>query len=218
MSTCVDNNNVYVVGGTDKDEIALTTFASYDYNANAWNNNLPDIPNAISNAMTFVYRDSVYVIGGKTKQGNNTNDIYIYDVNHNEWKKSTANFPVAQQNGLAVVVDDVVYAGLGDASKKGFWSANDTLTAWKEINNLPSGIGVVSSGVYHEQRNSIVMIDYNSKIWEYNLEKKEWISHSAFPYLMKNYHIFIIDGTIYILGQYMYGVNYFMIYDPDWDN
>ena len=124
---------------------------------------------------------------------------------------------MAQRKGLAVVVNDSVYAGLGEANQRGFWLATDTLTHWDSI-DIPANIGVVTSGAYNEQRNSIFMIDDNSKIWEFKLENQEWIGHSVLKNSMKNYHIFILDGTIYILAQHIYNPNQFVTYDPDWDN
>lgn len=218
VSACVDKRgDIYTAGGTDKQK-KVTDFAKYDYSSNVWDNTLVPIPEAVANAVMFGHKDSIYVIGGKDDRGNNTENIFIFDVNSGNWKKSTVKFPVAQQNGLAVVVGDTVFAGLGEATKKGLWYAVDTLTEWYKVENIPGNIGVVLSGVYHQQKNSIFMIDDNGKIWEYGIKSKKWSSRSAFPHLMKNYHLCILDDTIYILGQYMYGANYFMTYDPDWDN
>jgi len=35
---------------------------------------------------------------------------------------------------------------------------------------------------------------------------------------MKNYHMFMLDGSIYILGQDIYQKNKFTVYNPIWDN
>lgn len=222
MNACVDNNNdVYIIGGTNK-QMNVNDFSKYDCFRNSWGE-LPaievgDIPEPRANTITFAYKDSIYAIGGqKLKQGNALSDILIYDKQNGMWKKSSVQFPVSQRNGFAIVVGDVVYAGLGEASGKSLWYATDSLTEWKKIDNVPSNIGVVSSGIYHENRNSIFMIDDNGKIWEYKLEDNEWIARSVFK-PSRNYHMFNMDGVIYILGQHVYNTNYFMTYDPDWDN
>ena len=76
----------------------------------------------------------------------------------------------------------------------------------------------VSSGVYDEQRNSFFMIDNNGKIWEYNLSSGEWTARSLLGYRMNNYHMFMLNGIIYILGQDLYYANKFIKYNPIWDN
>lgn len=213
MTACTYNHAAYVMGGTDK-QTAVSGFRSYS--ANVWSD-LPDVSAARYNAISFAYRDSIYQIGGQDNQAGNSNAISIFDLKRKSWKIAPYKFPVAQRSGIALVVDDVVYAGLGEASKKGFWYASDSLSKWTAI-EIPENIGVVSAGAYDEQRNSFFMIDENSKIWEYMLENDSWTSHAVFPYSMKNYHMFILNGTIYILGQHMYAANKFMIYDPTWDN
>ncbi|RHJ87838.1 hypothetical protein [Parabacteroides sp. AM08-6] len=215
MTACTDaNNQIFVIGGTDKQN-AVTFFSSYNIDGNSWTS-LPAVDNGRFDAISFAYKDSIYFIGGQDYRGS-SDEISIFDKTNNEWKTSSAKFPVAQRKGLAVVVNDSVYAGLGEANQRGFWLATDTLTHWDSI-DIPANIGVVTSGAYNEQRNSIFMIDDNSKIWEFKLENQEWIGHSVLKNSMKNYHIFILDGTIYILAQHIYNPNQFVTYDPDWDN
>ena len=86
------------------------------------------------------------------------------------------------------------------------------------IQSFPDKIGSVSSGVYDEQRNSFFMIDNNGKIWEYNLSSGEWTARSLLGYRMNNYHMFMLNGIIYILGQDLYYANKFIKYNPIWDN
>ena len=61
------------------------------------------------------------------------------------------------------------------------------------------------------------MIDNDGKIWEYNLTTEQWTSRSLWI-RMKNNHMFMLDGSIYILGQDIYQKNKFTVYNPIWDN
>ena len=56
------------------------------------------------------------------------------------------------------------------------------------------------------------------KIWEYSLSDATWRARSLVPTRMKNYHMFQLDGIIYILGQDVWSKNKFFIYNPIWDN
>lgn len=136
------------------------------------------------------------------------------------------SFPIAQRRGVALVVEDKVYAGLGETLGstlgKGFWVSTGNLTEWTPApGTLPSNISTISSGIYYKvegQWNSFFMIDDNGIIWEYKLTDNSWRQRSAFPYRMKNYHMFILNNQIYILGQDLVDSNKFMMYDPIWDN
>ena len=215
-TACASGTNIYVIGGTDK-QSAVGDFTRYDYNSNSWNNTLQSIPTARYNAISFAFKDSIYFVGGQNNSESNSKEIFVYDKSSGTWKASANSFPAAMRYGFAVVANNVVFAGLGEASQKALWHSSDLIT-WTVIDNLPSSIGTVLSGVYDSARNSIFMIDNNSKIWEYELSADKWISHSAFPYTEKNYHMFVLNGNIYILGQHMYNTNYLMVYDPEWDN
>ena len=49
------------------------------------------------------------------------------------------------------------------------------------------------------------------------LTTEQWTSRSLWI-RMKNYHMFMLDGSIYILGQDIYQKNKFTVYNPIWDN
>lgn len=101
--------------------------------------------------------------------------------------------------------------------RNGFYVSSDSLTKWELIPSIPAQLGVISSGVYDEQKKSFFMIDNDGKIWEYNLTTEQWTSRSLWI-RMKNYHMFMLDGSIYILGQDIYQKNKFTVYNPIWDN
>jgi len=216
LTACVSNTSAYVIGGTDKQN-AVDDFAKYDYNSNSWNNTLQSIPVTRYNGISFAFKDSIYFVGGQNNLESNSKEVLVYSKSEGTWKVSPNSFPIAMRYGFAVVANNVVFAGLGEASQKALWYSSDLIN-WTTIESVPSSIGTVLSGVYDSARNSIFMIDNNSKIWEYDLGKDKWISHSAFPYSEKNYHMFVLNDNIYILGQHMYNTNYLMIYDPEWDN
>lgn len=225
MTACATASMAYIMGGSDKAVIA-TDFETYNYSDNRWTSMealIPDI--ARYDAASFVYRDSVYLLGGVTKGSPKeiSKEIWRYDISGQAWKQITNQFPVSQKRGIALVADNKVYAGLGESSgleRRGFWYATDSLTLWQAVpGDLPGNIGIISSGVYYnnEQWNSFFMIDDNGKIWEYNLTNSKWIPRTVYSPRMRNYHMFILNDHIYILGQDYYNSK-FMMYDPTWDN
>ena len=101
------------------------------------------------------------------------NEIVRYDLstqNSGEWTTIAKVNEANQRGGVAFVVEDKVYAGLGEKSngiRNGFYVSSDSLTKWELIPSIPAQLGVISSGVYDEQKKSFFMIDNDGKIWEY---------------------------------------------------
>ncbi len=219
MTACIKDDKAYIIGGTDN-AIFATDVYTYTSSANTWTENTP-FPESEGryDAVSFVYKDSIYVLGGvKNNQG--TKELWKYD--EKAWVMKADNFPVALQKGIVLVAEKKVYAGLGDKSglTKGFWIANDSLTDWKEAPGLlPDNIGVVSTAVHYknEQWNSFFMVDNYGKIWEYALSNHQWIEHLTTVKRMNNYHMFILNDQIYILGQDRFEENFFFVYNPVWD-
>ena len=218
MTACIKDGNAYIIGGTDN-SIFATDVQIYMPSSNTWAT-MPSLPDGEGryDAVSFVYRDSIYVLGGVN---DNENSQELWKFTGDTWVMKTDQFPVSQQKGIALVANDKVYAGLGSSIglKRGFWMASDSLTAWVNApGSLPSNIGVVSSAVYYknDQWDSFFMVDNNGKIWEYNLSGK-WIEHPTTLQRMNNYHMFILNDKIYILGQDRFENNFFVMYDPVWD-
>lgn len=220
MATTVYNNRAYVIGGLDK-QVGIECQV-YTSENNSWLFEFPSLPKGRFNSVCFVYRDSLYVFGG-TDNSSNMNEIVRYDLstqNSGEWTTIAKVNEANQRGGVAFVVEDKVYAGLGEKSngiRNGFYVSSDSLTKWELIPSIPAQLGVISSGVYDEQKKSFFMIDNDGKIWEYNLTTEQWTSRSLWI-RMKNYHMFMLDGSIYILGQDIYQKNKFTVYNPIWDN
>lgn len=213
MSAAVYKNQAYLFGGINKQTIG-DKYQIYNLDNN-WSES--DQLLRRFGSVSFVYRDSLYVLGGSDGK-NNMNEILRYDQERS--LKAIAEFPARQRGGIVQVVGDKVYAGLGEGGsgiRNGFWESSDSLKLWTPI-SIPDKIGSVSSGVYDEQRNSFFMIDNNGKIWEYNLSSGEWTARSLLGYRMNNYHMFMLNGIIYILGQDLYYANKFIMYNPIWDN
>ena len=61
------------------------------------------------------------------------------------------------------------------------------------------------------------MVDNYGKIWEYALSNHQWIEHLTTVKRMNNYHMFILNDQIYILGQDRFEENFFFVYNPVWD-
>ena len=219
MHYATDEEKAYIIGGTDK-SIYATDVQCYQPTSNTWVS-MPSLPEGEGrfDAVSFVYRDSIYVLGGVS---NNENSRELWQYTGDSWKLKTTEFPIPQQKGVILVVNDTVYAGLGSNTglTRGFWMASDSLTTWEDVpGTLPSNIGIISSSVYYknENWNSFFMIDNNGKIWEYNLSENKWLEHLTTLQRMNNYHMFVLNDKIYILGQDRFENNFFVMYDPIWD-
>ena len=218
MGTAVRNGQAYVVGGLG--DQASDAFQIY----NATDNNWDDYPaldeEGRSEPLCFVFHDSLYVVGGS-----NTKEILRYDLSAGDsgsWQ-IIAEFPENQKGGVAFVVgENEVYAGLGrnndNNMRTGFYHATDSLTHWEPVPNTPESLTSISSGVYDQDQNRFWMVDSNGKIWEYSLSDGTWSPRSSVPTSMTNYHMFLLDGILYILGQDLRSDNYFVMYNPVWDN
>ena len=217
MGTAVWNGQAYVVGGVD--EQVSDAFQIYNAAGNLWTE-YPALSERRSEPVCFVYRDSLYVVGGSNSKG-----ILRYDLSAESsgtWQ-TVADFPENQVGGVAFVVgENEVYAGLGrnndNNMRTDFYYATDSLTHWEPIPNTPESLESISSGVYDSEGNRFWMVDSSGKIWEYSLSDATWRARSLVPTRMKNYHMFQLDGIIYILGQDVWSKNKFFIYNPIWDN
>lgn len=227
MTACTNGSLAYVMGGTDKLFKVSEDCLTYNPYDNTWSAiQSLEQKAARFDAVSFSYKDSVYLLGGVVNEKGISKEIWRYDITNNDWKMVIDSFPIAQRRGVALVVEDKVYAGLGETLGstlgKGFWVSTGNLTEWTPApGTLPSNISTISSGIYYKvegQWNSFFMIDDNGIIWEYKLTDNSWRQRSAFPYRMKNYHMFILNNQIYILGQDLVDSNKFMMYDPIWDN
>lgn len=215
MTACVKDGLAYVMGGLSASE-KLASFYIYDVSPNVWIDKLPTPDwSPRYDAISFAYRDSIYLLGGEAN--GKSSELWRYDIVNKSWKMITG-FPKAQDRGMALVVDNKVYAGLGDGAGGQLWYASDSLTNWTLVSPTKTNVGIVHAAVYlkNEKWNSFFMINKSGKIWEYQLSNTKWIEHKAFP-ISENYHMFILQDKIYILGQNLYNDSYFKTYDPAWD-
>lgn len=216
MAVCTLNNNVYLMGGLSKSG-KLNSMYVFQANANTWMEQSPMDPSPRFDAIGFAYRDSVYLLGGD-EQTRKSKELWRYNPANQEWRLVTDAFPSGIKKGIALVANDRVYAGLGEGSEGKLWYATDSLTEWTMVSSVRLAIGQVYAAVYYqnEKWNSFFMINSQGKIWEYRLDDDLWLEHSIFPQA-SNYHMFIIDDKLYILGQNLYNQSYFQRYDPIWD-
>lgn len=216
MAACVHGNFAYIMGGLSQPD-ELNLFQAYDVSVNRWIDLGVPNWNPRYDAVGFAYRDSIYLLGGEW-QSKKSSELWRYDITNKLWKKITDKFPVAQERGIALVADNKVYAGLGNGAEGKLWYASDSLTTWTLVSSSKPDLGIVTSAVYlkNDSWNSFFMINTLGKIWEYQLSNAKWIEHKAFP-ISTNYHMFILQDKIYILGQNLYSDSYFKSYDPIWD-
>lgn len=215
MAVCTNGNTAYVFGGNT---LTQNITKCNSYKDNIWTSLAPlENGNVRNKAVAFYYNDNIYLVGGKLNSIA-TDTICSYDISKNEWH-DFGNFIEPLSDGIALVFEDDVYIGLGEkTANRGFWKSNGSdFTTWKEtsVETLPGNMGSVSTGVIYNR--SIYVVDEFGVIWQFSIDDKKWHQRSTCSGKSRNFDIFVLNDTIYILGLDIYA-NDFMTYDPTWDN
>lgn len=216
MAVCAKGDTAYLFGGNTN---SLTTGITdcYSYTDNEWTALTPlSGGNIRSKAVCFPYEDRIYLIGGNT---NNipTDTICYYNLTDSTWN-NYGKFETPVTDGIALVSDSgEVFVGLGEKIPgRGLWKAADgKFDIWTDLSELPDNMGNVSSGVIYG-RNIYVIDDYGV-IWQYDIDGDEWHQRYAYSKGCKNYELFMLNETIYILSLDYYQKT-LVTYDPTWDN
>lgn len=219
ISICTSGNTAYAFGGK---EIRGISHFCYSYNAisNEWTpiKGLED-ENARCDAASFIYDNKAYLIGGTNLHSSATDTIFYYDIHADTWY-DFGKFPVAFSNGIALTNGNNVYVGLGNTNgtERGLWVATDgdfSNDSWEPLAGLPDAMSNVSTGVIYN--NSIYVVDDFGVVWQYDIGGDQWYKRSKCSDRARNFKIYVLNDTIYILGLDRY-TNIFMTYDPSWDN
>lgn len=214
MAVCTNGNTAYVFGGNT---LTQNITKCNSYKDNIWTPLAPlENGNVRNKAVAFYYNDYIYLVGGKINSIA-TDTICAYDINKNEWH-DFGNFKTPLSDGIALIFEDDVYIGLGEkTANRGFWKSNGgDFTTWEPlVEELPGKMGNISTGVIYNR--SIYVVDEFGVIWQYSIDDKVWFQRSTCSGNSRNFDIFVLNDTIYILGLDIYA-NEFMTYDPSWDN
>ena len=214
MAVCTNENTAYVFGGNT---LTQNITKCNSYKDNVWTPLAPlENGNVRNKAAAFYYNDYIYLVGGNINSIA-TDTICSYDIKNNKWD-DFGNFIEPLSNGIALVFEDNVYIGLGDKlANRGFWKSNGSdFKTWEPlVEELPGKMGSVSTGVIYKR--NIYVVDEFGVIWQFSIDDKEWYQRSTCSGKSRNFDIFVLNDTIYILGLDIYA-NDFMTYDPSWDN
>ena len=213
MAACTVDNTAYLFGGNT---YAKNITDCYSYNNNVWTSLVSlENDNIRSKAVCFSFGDFIYLIGGNI---NNlpTDTICYYDIKNNTWN-SFGKFEKTITDGIALTFEDNVYVGLGEKTEnRGLWKASGgDFANWEPLKEPEGKMGNVSTGIIYNR--SIYVIDEYGVIWQYSLDENVWHQRSTCPGKSKNFELFVLNGTIYILGLDYYTKD-LMTYDPSWDN
>lgn len=218
ISVCTSGNTAYTFGGKELRGISSSCY-SYNAYSNEWTPlKKLDGENVRCDAVSFVYDDKAYLIGGTNLNGSSTDTIFYYDIHSDTWN-DLGRFPVAFSNGIALGNGDNIYVGLGNnGTDRGLWVATGgdfSNESWNPLAEIPPTMSNVSTGVIYN--NSIYAVDDFGVIWQYSLDGDQWYKRSKCSDRARNFKIYVLNDTIYILGLDRY-TNTFMTYDPSWDN
>ena len=103
------NNELYFVGGTDKNSNILNTVTSYNCTTDEWTEHppLPEVRNACAAAV--VNQDQFIVVGGYTGNKDKDKYTYLYDSKTKSWTR-LPNLKKQRSWPACVCVDKEVYA------------------------------------------------------------------------------------------------------------
>lgn len=219
ISVCTSGNTAYAFGGKE-----IRGISRFCYSYNAISNEWTPIKglegeNARCDAASFIYDNKAYLIGGTNLHSSATDTIFYYDIQADTWY-DFGKFPVAFSNGIALTNGNNVYVGLGNTNgtERGLWVATDgdfSNDSWEPLAGLPDAMSNVSTGVIYN--NSIYVVDDFGVVWQYDIGGDQWYKRSKCSDRARNFKIYVLNDTIYILGLDRY-TNIFMTYDPSWDN
>lgn len=219
ISVCTNGNMAYTFGGKELRGISKSCY-SYNATSNEWTPlNTLEGENIRCDAASFVYDNKAYLIGGTNLHSSATDTIFYYDIQTDTWH-DFGRFPVAFSNGIALTNGNNVYVGLGNTNEtdRGLWVASDgdfSNESWVRKKDLPDAMSNVSTGVIYN--NSIYVVDDFGIVFQYDIANDEWYERSKCSDRARNFKIYVLNDTIYILGLDRYA-NVFMTYDPSWDN
>jgi hypothetical protein len=179
FASCVWNNEVWVHGGTDSDDVLGDLYRSFD--GKQWTQitveareyltdggevvtddgiplyDIVEFPKRMGHTMT-VFNNKLFFIGGEDETGTRHNDIW-YTENGTVWIKHYAASSFTERANYGFVVHDSklwIVAGVDDSDTdlEDAWNSTDGLT-WNEV--------TVSSG--YGARSGHVTLSYDNKIW-----------------------------------------------------
>jgi Uncharacterized protein conserved in bacteria len=215
------SNNVYILGGKNRDETVSDKFYRYDAYNNAWNEvsiSSSTKPSPVYNSAGCTLGNNVYYIGGVNETNSVINDVWMY--NGSDWNKKTS-LPGSISKGIALAAGNTIYAGLGffnsdnDNTNPNIWSSSDNGDTWTAIGTIPTSFGYVRGGVVFD--NEIYVIDNTGAIYKYSTSSNTWSRKSRLSVLGNQIHcMYVLNGLIYIgLGN---SGSTFISYNPHWDN
>ena len=221
-ATAVINNQVYLLGGKDKNDTVQTTNVNLDITNNTIST-LSPLVQEVHQAASCELNGVVYLFGGHTDTGGYTNDTQIYhpettDTNgeviteHWETVTAPASFNPSASLACAVVGENIyVYGGRdGDTVYSSFYLFDpgaEPGTEWSEISVTDPGPrfdhGLVAIG------NILYLLGGNDtldnsqifdEVWAYDIKTSEWVTKVAMslPRLSASYVTHA--GKIYAFG------------------
>ncbi len=216
LAACSHGETGYIMGGIDKDENVFEHFYTYDKRNNKWIS-YGVIPEKRYGGIgvSTPGLNSVYLIGGRNESKQNTSTIYQYA--YGEWQEAVGTFKAEISNGVAFEYDKKLYVGLGSESRLWYTdiSSGYISSSWEEAAVLDRVSSISTAVVYNE---NAYMIDSEGVIVELNLETHTWNKRGTFPKSgMLDYHMFVLQDKIYILGQSLHHGSMLITYDPVWD-
>jgi hypothetical protein len=177
---CAIGNNMYVVGGLDRDGNAIITVERYCVLSNTWSS-VAAMPYARSAHRVCAVGSCMYVIGGKNGEDERLRSVLKYDVDSDSWSE-VEPMPEARYDHAACVVDDVIYVVGG------------------------FGAGNVYGTLYapHVRVNTIIS---TQTLYKYDTSADEWSKCASMPDWKERYSVCAMGGMLFVTGGFGFSRN-----------
>ena len=208
--TQVINNQIYVLGGRDKDKV-FTEVNAYDTLTNEWGpkRSMPMQRYAFE---SVVLDNDIYVMGGTyyKKSGNTnvvttTNTVFKYNYVTNVWT-TVAPMNEARSNFKAVTLDGKIYAiGNSSGSRSTIEEYDPQADIWTEITTIPTPRSKFEVEVFGDQifiiaGRGLSTLNPESAIEVYDVSTNSWSQKTNMNEPRFDFQSVRIDEKIYVLG------------------
>ena len=152
----VSNGKIYVLGGSDNNDVYQNALESYDPSTNTWQTLSPMSTLRAAGAYTVI-NNKIFAIGGKaTKNDAGIADIESYDLQTNSWN-SEQSLPDAVWVAGAIAMNNRIFVFGGyrpnDGDLKQVLEYDSATKQWQLREDMPTA------------RNGVSVVFFNNRIW-----------------------------------------------------
>ncbi len=214
MAACRYEDNIYLFGGADINNLSSNQILKYSPFENAWTDTgLASLPAAISHSSCQTVGDKIYIIGGKSSTSSVTNDVYIFDPLFESMELATAPSMLdARSHHASTLIENTLYVagGLGANGTLDSFEVLDLNAAeqsgWVKLNRMGLAKSDFALVQVNDQLISLGGLDASnallSDVESINWREPEasWQYEKPMPFANASFSHVIFNDSIYLYG------------------